>query len=225
MERFAVRFEAYIESVYHENEHSTLGMSPNQMFALGLVSYGQRRHILVSYNSDFIALTCPSTDKGTAKVGPRGVKINYLYYSCPELKLPGVEGTAVAVRYDPFNMGRAYAYVNGAWRECHSEYYAVFSQYSERAIQIASQRLLLKMRRAGKALVINAQRLAEFLASSEADEALELQRLHDGESTAHRNNIVTGQDAAQSACVDDAALPDVDVPDPTAPELSVLEDL
>ena len=84
MERFAVRFEAYIESVYHENEHSTLRDAiPDQMFALGLVSYGQRRHILVSYNRDFIALTCPSTAKGAAKVGPRGVKINYLYYSCP----------------------------------------------------------------------------------------------------------------------------------------------
>ena len=74
-------------------------------------------------------------------------------------------------------------------------------------------------------MVVNAQRLAEFLASSEADEALELQRLHDSESTAHRSNIVTPQDAAQSARVDDAALPEVELPGLTAPELSVLEDL
>lgn len=188
-ERLTTRFEQYLNDVYHKNEHSTLGMPPERAFVVGIRESGKREHRLISFNHDFKVLTCPSTDKGDGKVTPRGVKINYLYYKCAAFHLPGIPGTRVSIRYEPFNAGIAYAYVNGFWHECQSEYYAIFQNYTERSVFLASQRLLLRNRRQGKAAEINGERLAEFLSSVEGEELLGMQRLHDQESQGHRAAI------------------------------------
>ncbi len=200
-ERITIRFEQYLNDVYHKNEHSTLGMSPEQAFVVGMRESGKREHRLISYSHDFKVLTCPSTDKGDAKVTPRGVKINYLYYKCAAFHLPGIPGTRVPIRFEPFNVGIAFAFVNGFWHECQSEHYAIFQNYTERSVLLASQRLLLLNRRQGKAAEINAERLATFLASVEGEELLEMQRLNDQESQDHRAaiNKVTRPPASHQA--------------------------
>jgi putative transposase len=56
--------------------------------------------------------TLPSTPKGTAKVRPGcGVKINHIYYWADAFRDPGIEGQQVPVRYEPFDVGQAYAFV------------------------------------------------------------------------------------------------------------------
>lgn len=77
--------------------------------------------------------TLPTTSKGTAKIAPgRGVKIHNLYYWSDAFRAPDVEKQHVPVRYDPFDAGTAYAYVNKEWTECHSEYFAIFRGRSKR---------------------------------------------------------------------------------------------
>ncbi|WP_172848487.1 Mu transposase C-terminal domain-containing protein [Burkholderia pseudomallei] len=123
-------------------------------------------------------MTMPSTAKGTAKVTVRGIKVNYCYYSSPALRILSRIGERVPVRFDPFNMGIAYAYIENKWHECHSEHYVVFRGRSQREVQLASERLREKFRLAGTQESVNAHRLADFLTTAEAEEALALQRLH-----------------------------------------------
>lgn len=192
-QRLWVRLQSYISEVYHRNIHSTLGDTPDSVFANGIMTFGQRSHRFYSYTQNFIILTCPSTAKGTAKVSPRGVKINYLYYRCDAMDLPGVLGSRIAVRYDPANYGTAYVYLHGEWCICHSEYFAVFREYTETQIRIASNHLRLRAKRLGQSITINAKNLASFLTSIEADEVLGKQRMLDSESESINTRLNTAE--------------------------------
>lgn len=186
-EQLRVRLNEYFEQVYHKNTHDTLGCSPEQKFLDGMTLSGSRVHTLISYNRDFLISTCPSTSKGTARITQHGVKINYLFYQAPVFHLPGVKGMNVPVRYEPFNKGLAYAYVHNKWHELYSEHYALFCQYSERSIKIASTHLHLLQRQQDKAHTINAERLAVFLRSTDGEELLQIQQRREVES--HGNAI------------------------------------
>lgn len=189
LDRFQIRLEEYFMKAYHQLIHSTLGMTPEAAFDLGIQESGARSHSLITYTHEFIIHTMPSTPKGVAKVTHQGVKIKYRYFNCAAFNLPGVLGTSVPVRFDPDNFGRAYAYVNGNWEECISEYYSVFQGYTEKQIQLTTKYLHLKARQRNAELAINAKVLAEFLDSVEAEELLEVQKLKDRESLPHRQMI------------------------------------
>jgi putative transposase len=67
---------------------------------------------MIGYDEEFLIATFPTTPKGVAKVIPgRGVKVNQIHYWSDRFRNPAVEGTLVAVRYDPFDAGAAYAFV------------------------------------------------------------------------------------------------------------------
>jgi putative transposase len=196
------RLGQYFEQVYHRNHHSTLGCSPDEMYAQGLALSGTRSHARIPYSKAFILLSLPSTSKGTAKVTVRGVKINYLYYSCAALRSHAALGQVIPVRYDPYNMGIAYVYINHRWHECQSEYYLIFKDLSEKEIQIASEYLRAKLRMAGYHYPLNAKRLATFLITTEADEVLGLQRLRQREladDLAGRNQVIESDCTSTSA--------------------------
>lgn len=110
------------------------------------------------------------------------MKINYVYYSSKFFALPGVEGTDVLVRYDPFNIGVAFAFVQGNWVKCLSEHYLQLRGHTEREIQIASAELRKSQQNHGQGVSITAKRLADFLASTEAHEVVLTQRQHDLET-------------------------------------------
>jgi putative transposase len=192
----------HFEQVYHQNHHSTLGCSPGEMFAQGLAISGSRAHAKIPYSKPFILLSLPSTGKGTARVTTRGVKINYVYYSCAAFGIHATLGRDVPVRYDPFNMGIAYARTNGVWQECRSEYYFLFRNFSEKEVEIASKHLLEKFRLAGHRYPLNAKRIASFLATIEADKLLGLQRQRQDEladDLAQRNQVSEADDSNASA--------------------------
>lgn len=132
--------------------------------------------------------TLPATPKGTAKVAPgRGVKINHIYYWSGSFQIPAVENQQVPIRYDPFDAGTAYAFVERRWVRCHSEYYAVFHGHSEKELMVASNELRRRQQCHSQGLAITARKLAGFLQSVEADELLMAQRLRDQEAPAARN--------------------------------------
>jgi len=166
--------------VYDTLEHPALGQSPREAFAVGLRQSGQRPQRQIAYDEDFRLLTLPSTQKGTAKLQPRlGVKIHHLYYWSEAFLDPAVEGSRLPVRYDPFDAGLAYAFVKGRWVRCISEHHAHLAGRSEREILLASVELRRRHQRHGQRLPITARKLADFLASLEAEEVLLEQRLRD----------------------------------------------
>ncbi len=178
------RLRQWAYEIYDTREHPALGRTPAEAFTAGMLHAGLRANRLIAYDDDFIRLTLPSTPKGTAKVRPNlGVKIHGLYYWArgEAFRDARVENTQVPVRYDPYNLGHAFAQVNGRWVECISEHYARFQGRSEREVQLATAELRQRQRRHGQHFVATAAKLADFLSSLEAEEVLLEQRRRDEE--------------------------------------------
>lgn len=180
LSRLYVRLCEWAYEVYDTIEHPSLGTSPREAFVAGLVQSGQRPHRLIPYDEDFKILTLPTTRKGTSMLQPRlGVKINHIFYWSEAFVNHEVERTQVPVRYDPFDAGLAYAFVKGRWVRCISEHHARFVGRSEREIQLASAELRRQNQRQAQQFTVTARKLADFLASLEAEEVLLDQRLRD----------------------------------------------
>ncbi|GAC1353986.1 MAG: hypothetical protein NVS4B11_22360 [Ktedonobacteraceae bacterium] len=169
--------------VYDQDIHITLGMSPREAWAMGLTLSGERAHLTKLYGDEFRYLSLPTTPKGTAKVEPRrGVKINYLYYFSKSFDAKKVQGTQVLIRYDPFNIGLAYAYVQGRWVKCLSEYHLQLRGHTERELQFASAEIRKRYQNHRGEVAITARRLADLLAKASDYETVLLQRLQDLEA-------------------------------------------
>src|SRR5438477_5848459 len=90
-----------------------------------------------------------------------------VFYWSDALRDPGIERQQVAVRYDPFDAGIAYAYVGKRWVQCISEHYSTFRGKSERELMLATTELRrLAQQHAGQ-FTVTAKKLADFLASVE----------------------------------------------------------
>jgi putative transposase len=167
--------------VYDLAEHPALGTSPADAFKMGLAATGERAHIRYDEDFRYLSLAGPHRGKqGTARVEQgRGVKINYVYYSSKFFALSEVEGTDILVRYDPFDIGVAHAFVQGNWVKCLSEHYLQLRGHTEREIQIASAELRKSQQNHGRGATVTAKRLADFLASVETHEVVLTQRQHD----------------------------------------------
>jgi putative transposase len=185
LERLYERLCEWAYEVYDTRLHPALGMTPRDAFAAGLTRMGDRAHRRIPYDEDFLMATLPTTRKGQAKVDSRvGVKINYLYYWSGAFRDPEVEGRQVPVRYDPFNMAVAYAFVRRQWVRCISEHYPRFEGRSEREVMLASEELHGQKQHHTRSVTISARKLADFLSSIEAEESLRPQRLRDAASKA-----------------------------------------
>jgi putative transposase len=187
------RLSEFVYEIYDTMEHPALGQSPRDAFQSCLVRTGQRALRLIPYDQDFLMSTFPTTRKGTAKISAgRGVKIHGLYYWHGAFDQPAFARKQVPVRYDPFDAGTAYAYVGKRWVECCSELHWTFRGRSEKEIMLATEELRRRSKRFGQRYCLTRKRLAEFLQSVEAEEALHLQRLRDREMQAIRNPRPTG---------------------------------
>ncbi|WP_139305773.1 Mu transposase C-terminal domain-containing protein [Paenibacillus sp. GP183] len=170
--------------VYDTKDHIALGESPRDAHLHGMAQSGQREFTMIPYNEDFKMLTLPTTRNKTAKVYVgRGIKLNYIYYYSPALRQADVENTQVPVRYDPFNVGIAYAFVKGRWTQLRSEQYMTFINRTEKEIQIITEELKKRTSNTVKAGdSITASKIAAFLNSSEGKQITLMQHLKDLES-------------------------------------------
>ena len=130
------------------------------------------------------------------------MKINQIYYWSDRFLEPGIENESVPVRYDPFDLGTAYAYVRKQWVACRSQHFGAFRGRSEKEVMIAGREILKRRQEHSRRGGITARRLADFLISIESEEVLLQQRLRDRESAAARNGIepagqAVGQDPIQ----------------------------
>lgn len=179
------RLKEYCYELYDTNEQAALGQSPREAFAAGLTFSGERPHRRIAYDEDFRITTLPTTQQASAKVYPnRGIKLFYIYYWHPSFRHPDVAGHQVPLRYDPDDIGVAYAFVQGQWVKCISEYYAQLHCRSEKERKLVTAELRQQRRRYGQHFSITAKKIAAFLNQVEADEALLLQRERDAEARA-----------------------------------------
>ncbi|WP_242143907.1 MULTISPECIES: Mu transposase C-terminal domain-containing protein [unclassified Bacillus cereus group] len=175
-------FNSWIEDVYHELDHPALGQSPKEAFELGISLGGKRPYRLIRYDELFKVITLPTTDKGRAKVQVgNGVKINYIYYWNEVFKDPGVENTIVPVRFDPYDLGTAYAFVNGKWVTCISQYYSMLKGRTEKELKIIASEIRKQNKNHSKTLNINAKLIAGHIETMEDNEKLLIQQMKDKE--------------------------------------------
>ncbi len=168
LEALAVALQCWADDLYDTTNHPALGMSPRAAFAQSLMTTGGRPHVKIPYDDAFIYSTLPSTPTGEAKVQvSRGVKIHNIYYWTKDdsFRNSHVEGTKVPVRYDPLDVGHAYAYVGGRWRECLSEYHAQLHGRSAREIEMASKDIRQRKHIHGQRATseVTSKRLGEYL--------------------------------------------------------------
>lgn len=195
------RLENYFYDIYDTLEHPALGESPRDAFTAAIVAGPPRKHLFIPYDSACLMTTAPTTAKGTAKMlAGRGVVINYFLYWDEEFRDTLLEGKQVHVRFDPWNLGVAWAYIHNHWVECHSQHYAEMKDRTQKEIQIASGHLLERMRRYSRSrTTLTASALAEFLKNVERDEQILLQRLRDMEGKGIRDKVLNRlQDEAQA---------------------------
>lgn len=181
------RLSEYVFEIYDTVVHPALSLSPRDAFTTGMESSGLRLQRTIRYDEDFLMATLPTTAKGLAKVAVgRGVKVNQIYYWSDRFRNPAVEGVCVPVRYDPFDAGAAYAFVDRQWVRCYSEHHTIFQGKSEKEIQLASHELRRRNRVCAGGKVTTARKLADFLHSVESEELLLEQRMRGREGQSSR---------------------------------------
>lgn len=195
MKAMVPRLDEWSYKVFDTQSHSALGMNPRDAFNQGLARDGYYPNSFIRYCPDFIFLTSPTTKKGTAKVIENGpyIVVNYIKYFSHALNNPNVLGKQVEVRYDPFDVGHAWAYIGRKWVECYSEHYAELQGKSEKLIRLIADKINARNKaHPFERRTVNAAILAEFLNGIDQDEKLLLQAMHDDESRELRSGLSTG---------------------------------
>jgi len=175
-------FEEFVDNTYACLKHPALGMTPKEAMARGLAMTGCRDHILIPYTEDFNRLCMPTTIAGKALVrSGRGIKIKGIFYWHPGFREATITGTKVHIVYDPFDVSRAYALVNGDWVLCRSEHQAFFERRTEREIATISQEIRVLHHMADIRRAINAGDIAAYVGKARESETVLLQQRRDAE--------------------------------------------
>jgi putative transposase len=180
LEDLFLMMDKWCYEVYDTTPHSALNDSPKEYFIKRIAKTGERKKTFIRYDETFTMLTLPTTKHGTAKVQTgNGVKINYFYYWAEELLHPDVEETKVPVRYDPFNLGKAYAYVGNYWVSLTSNSHATLSGLTEKQLKIVTAEIRKKNKIFGLKREMSSSQIVAFLNSAEAYECLGVQKAKD----------------------------------------------
>jgi putative transposase len=208
----AARVQQWADEEYDTLRHPALGMSPREAYTLSIERDGARAHRRIAYDETFLMATLPSTRNGAALVQPGvGVRVHHLDYWCEAMRDPRVERTAVKVRYDPFDMGTAYVYLDGRWRRCVTVYQE-FAGCSERELQQLSEELRQRHRlQTSRAHTeVRQQQLAAFRRDNAGIETILRQQRRDRETRAALTVLEGSKDDStpqQPAAIDQSALP------------------
>jgi putative transposase len=177
LERFAARLNEYVYEVYDVMEHPALFMSPRDAYAQGMELAGARSHRVIAYSEAFLMQTRPTTRTGKAKIyRGRGITINGLQYWHERMIASDVAGQTVPVRFEPYDMGVAYAYIDGQWLECVADAYAQVHGRSEKEWNLILDEWREHQRQhTQKRVTLNGPLLAQFLQRVEQEETFSLQ--------------------------------------------------
>src|SRR6266700_6074803 len=192
LERFSARLCEYAYEIYDQLDHPALGQSPREAFAQGVALAGMRLHRLIPYSEEFLILTCPTTRTGYAKLdASRGIVVNGLRYWNPLMRSSRDAGKQVEVRYDPFDMSLAHAFVDGQWLRCTADAFLQVQGRSEREWELILDEWRQQQRvHHRKRMSIDSTLLATFLEEVLAEEPLLKQQQCDLEGISLREAIV-----------------------------------
>lgn len=164
-------------------DHSTLHQTPRAMFVNGLATTGERRNRAIVYDDLFIKETMPTSTPETRKIQKgKGIKLFGHYYQNEVFSERRLSGQSVPIRYDPFDIGVLYAFVQKKWIPCKSQFFAQLSGRSERELEIITTELRKSVKADEESRGLSAARLAAFLEKAEGHQALLLQHMRDLES-------------------------------------------
>ncbi len=177
LERFAARLTEYIYEVYDVMEHPALFMSPREAYAQGMELAGARSHRVIAYSEAFLMQTRPTTRTGKAKIyRGRGITVNGLQYWHERMQASDIAGQTVPVRFEPYDMGVTYAYIDSQWIECIADAYAQVHGRSEKEWNLILDEWREHQRQhAHKRVTLNGPLLAHFLQQVEQEETFSLQ--------------------------------------------------
>jgi putative transposase len=212
LERFAARLSEWAYDIYDQLEHPALGQSPRHAFTQGMQLAGARLHRVIPYSDEFLMLTRPTTRTGYAKIHPsRGLTVNGLHYWHERMRTPASAGQSVPVRYEPYDMGVVYAFLDGQWLTCVADAFALVHGRSEREWQLILEEWRAQRRHHDqKRLTVNGPLLAQFLEDVAAEEQILLQRQRDLEEQGLRDALlgtcplVPGHETERSPDAEDA---------------------
>jgi putative transposase len=192
LDAFTRRLTEYATEVYDQMDHPALGMSPRETFEQGMLRAGSRAHLFIPYSEAFLIKTRPSTRTGVVKIHPaRGITVNGLQYWHECMRSPRITGQTVPVRYEPYDMGFSYAYIDDQWVECVADAFLQVHGRSEREWNVILDEWREHQRQHQmKRVTLDGPRLAQFLLELEKDEAWLLQRQHDLEEQPLREALL-----------------------------------
>lgn len=168
MDSLYERLNKWINDIHDNLENPSLNQTPKEAFEKSIQIAGNRKQMYIPYDETFILMTLPAVNGRTRRVHPaKGIKLNYAYYWCEKFRDPKVENSNVEVKYDPFNIGIAYAYVNNRWEKCLSEQYTIFQGKTEKQLKIITAELKEKKKIHSKNNSITARMIAKFILESE----------------------------------------------------------
>lgn len=171
---------------YHSSSHSSLSMTPEEQFKYGMSIGGSRKLNFIEYDESFILATLPTTprEKGLVQVG-RGVVFNNIWYWNDEFR--SCERKKVELKYDPFNVGILYAYVNNRWIKCISEYYYLLNGKTHKELQVITSEIRYKYKNKKS---ITVRDIASFMRSIEENEKVIKQSIKDEENCRVKQKLV-----------------------------------
>lgn len=192
LERFAARLGDYLHDIYDQMDHKALGQTPREAFEQGMLRAGSRVHTLIPYSEAFLLQTRPSTRTGVVKIhAAKGITVNGLQYWNECMRSPSVVGQTVPVRYEAFDLGFAYAYIDGQWMECTADNFLQVHGRSERERNLIVDEWREQQRQHNsKRATLNGTLLAQFLREVEQDEAWLLARQHELEEQPLRSALL-----------------------------------
>ena len=170
---------------------------PRAMFLQGLAKSGERNNRGIAYDDLFLKETMPTSrsEKGKIQKG-KGIKLFGHYYQNDLFASRELIGQSVPIRYDPFDLGVLYAFVQNQWLPCQSQFYAQLSGRSERELAIITTELRRSAQVDKGSHNLSAARLAAFLEKAEGHQAWLLQRQKDLESHPILDMLAGGPRAA-----------------------------
>ena len=195
VERFTAQLRDYVHEYYDQMEHSALFMSPREAYLQGMQLAGARSHRIIAYSDAFLMQTRPTTRTGVAKIhASRGITVNGLQYWNERMHAADIAGHSAPVRFEPYDMGVIYAFIDGQWLECTADNYAQVHGRSEKEWDLILQEWREHQRQhSQKRQTLNGPLLAQFLQQVEQEEKIAFQHQRDYEEQALRHAILQPQ--------------------------------
>ncbi|WP_411953782.1 TnsA endonuclease N-terminal domain-containing protein [Alkalibacillus sp. S2W] len=192
----------YFYNVYDKKVHSLLGVSPDEQFNKYNKLTGFRPQVHITDFDQFEILSMPYTPRKKGKVHPnKGVKINGVYYWNEDFRIPTIQGLIVPLKYNPMNIGEAYAYVNKRWIKLLSGHYSTFKDRSKKEIDLITKELRKRQQNVERNKKLTTMELVDFIKRTEEIEQIDsvnLQRLRDRELRNSLEVIEGGKGTVQS---------------------------